>query len=457
MSLTLTITSYHRLSTHQEITKTVEQGDLTIGRAPENDWVLPDPQQVLSKRHCLIQYRDDKYYIKDTSTNGVFINQSPSPLGRGQTVHLNDSDEITLGDYEILVHISLPHEQSQPEIPDQPTERISTLLLKEDPPEEWVKPEKSSDEALPSYSLPADSGVHITPESNALSASPEDDKQEAIVPADSKPDDVLAESVSFQTRETDEERPVPLAGEESTPAEISEQEEPNSGLPTEFFSGVPESLPSSPEPPSKVATPQPSFAKEQFQQAMEAFLSGAGLAKLPIADAELTEIMMTIGKIFRETTKGLMEVFISRSQIRSEFRLLQTTLKRAENNPLKFSLSVDDAMINLLTKRGPDYLPAERALQEAFDDIKSHQLAVMAGMQAALFEFLKRFDPRVLEARSGDSRLLEKIVPSRREARYWRAFTALYAELPKTMQPNDFQELFGKEFARAYEAMIRKN
>ncbi len=47
----------------------------TIGRLPDNDWVLPDP--YVSSHHARIRHKDNTFYIEDTSTNGVFINDEP--------------------------------------------------------------------------------------------------------------------------------------------------------------------------------------------------------------------------------------------------------------------------------------------------------------------------------------------------------------------------------------------
>ena len=52
----------------------------TIGRLPDNDWVFPDP--YVSGRHALIRYLNGKYFIEDTSTNGVFINSPDNRLSR---------------------------------------------------------------------------------------------------------------------------------------------------------------------------------------------------------------------------------------------------------------------------------------------------------------------------------------------------------------------------------------
>lgn len=105
MPLTLTITSYQRLSTGQETVKVLDQEGASIGRGPDNDWVLPDPERVVSSRHCSINFQDGQYFITDTSVNGVFINQSEQRLSKGSPVALHDGDELILGDYEIQVSI----------------------------------------------------------------------------------------------------------------------------------------------------------------------------------------------------------------------------------------------------------------------------------------------------------------------------------------------------------------
>ena len=47
---------------------------LTIGRGPENDLVLPDPDRMISKRHCVIEDHNGNVVVVDLSTNGTFLN-----------------------------------------------------------------------------------------------------------------------------------------------------------------------------------------------------------------------------------------------------------------------------------------------------------------------------------------------------------------------------------------------
>jgi len=76
-----------------------------IGRAHDNDWVLPDPQRYLSAHHARVQFRDGAYYLLDTSTNGVYVNDGTVPIGRRAPYPLRDGDRLRMGDYELAVGI----------------------------------------------------------------------------------------------------------------------------------------------------------------------------------------------------------------------------------------------------------------------------------------------------------------------------------------------------------------
>ncbi len=80
----------------------------SVGRADSNDWVLPDPQRVVSSRHAEIIFAENRYFLVDQGTNGTFHNQSPEPIGKGNRVPLEDGDSISLGDYQLTVSVRRP-------------------------------------------------------------------------------------------------------------------------------------------------------------------------------------------------------------------------------------------------------------------------------------------------------------------------------------------------------------
>jgi predicted component of type VI protein secretion system len=77
----------------------------SIGRALDNDWVLPDMQRFLSGRHARIHFRQGAYYLEDISTNGVFVNEATTALGRRGPHALRDGDKLRMGEYLIQVSI----------------------------------------------------------------------------------------------------------------------------------------------------------------------------------------------------------------------------------------------------------------------------------------------------------------------------------------------------------------
>ena len=145
---------------------------------------------------------------------------------------------------------------------------------------------------------------------------------------------------------------------------------------------------------------------------------------------------------------------MSRAEIKHEMRVEQTMIRAKDNNALKFSISPDEAVQALLRPNRPGYMQPQAAVEEAFADIRSHELAVMAGMQTGLLALLKRFDPTLLEGRLQKG-MLDSVLPSSRKARFWELFCGTYKDIAREAE-DDFHALFGREFARAYTAQINK-
>lgn len=177
-----------------------------------------------------------------------------------------------------------------------------------------------------------------------------------------------------------------------------------------------------------------------------------------LTDEQLPEVMANLGAVFHETVRGLMDILLARGDLKGEFRLDRTAIGPVENNPLKTPpgrppLRVEEVMALLLVSQKGAYMSPVQAVREGFDDIKAHQLAVMAGIQAALTRLLERFDPGNLETRLEQS-VLDNIWPANRKAKYWDLFNAEYQAIAREAE-DDFNELFGDEFARAYEERLR--
>jgi type VI secretion system FHA domain protein len=112
MALKLTVLSEQHASLGSRECIVIGVGGGTIGRAHDNDWVLPDPNRYLSAHHARVKFRDGAYHLIDTSSNGIFVNDRPEALGRRGSYVLQDGDLLRLGSYQIAVAIDEEGTQS---------------------------------------------------------------------------------------------------------------------------------------------------------------------------------------------------------------------------------------------------------------------------------------------------------------------------------------------------------
>lgn len=524
MPLILTLASTRGPGHHE--TRVLSAGTLSIGRAPGNDWVLPDPDRHLSKTHCVIGRENGRYVLTDLSTNGVYINGATTPTTRDSRVVLTDGDQFRIGEYSISVA-----EAEGPAAAQGAADPFATLPggggpLDGDPLDDPLGGSRARDfqHPLPQQAPPrlrdADP-FDVADEEGRHGSDSGDDLFRGATPAESwqgptQPDNVDVPAHAFSA-------PKPLAPPPFNPAEIDFDAligdlPPGQSGPSAPATAAPSAAPTRspfddlddllggdavpgvdpqpaaaaqapPAPPSPApplaaaeaappprASPPPAPADVSRPEAedatpgaagdvaedtvaarmLAAFLAGAGVPDLrPTAAAQDPEAALrAAGEVFRAVVEGLREALISRAAVKSEFRVEQTMLRTRDNNPLKFSVTAEDATAALLQPGRPGYKAPLEAAREAFDDLRSHEMAVMAGVQTALMGLLHRFDPAALEQRLQPG-VLGNLLPASRKARTWELFCATYKDIAREAE-DDFQSIFGREFARAYAAQVRK-
>lgn len=95
------------------------------------------------------------------------------------------------------------------------------------------------------------------------------------------------------------------------------------------------------------------------------------------------------------------------------------------------------------------YLDAPRALQQSFDDIKTHQLKTYTAMQQALGMLIAEFDPKTIEQETDADRGLAAVVGSRK-ARLWDAYVARW-QAQMRRHDDGLVDLFMQYFAECYD------
>ncbi len=184
---------------------------------------------------------------------------------------------------------------------------------------------------------------------------------------------------------------------------------------------------------------------------VDGFLRGAGIDSREVPP----ETAAMLGQILRLVVQGTIDVLRARTEIKSEFRLPVTRLKVSENNPLKFSVNAEDAMASLLSRRNTAYLQPLEAFQDAFDDIRNHQLAMLAGMRAGFDSVLERLDAAALQEQFDKQIKRGGLLSMASKSRYWDLFEEYCRELGADRETS-FRRLFGEEFAAAYESQLDK-
>jgi FHA domain-containing protein/type VI secretion system protein len=213
------------------------------------------------------------------------------------------------------------------------------------------------------------------------------------------------------------------------------------------------SAPSAPAPPV-TAPAAPSAAPASDSEILQALLRGLGLPDLKL-NRSGAEVAETVGAMLREATAGTIDVLMARALTKKESRIDMTMLSVRANNPLKFFPNADGALTQMLTGAMAGYMPPVQAMAGAFDDLRAHELAVIAGMRAALAAVLHRFDPAKIEQRLAVPTVFDKMMGASRKAKMWDRLVELYGEIAREAD-DDLQRLFGEKFSEAYEEQVER-
>lgn len=184
--------------------------------------------------------------------------------------------------------------------------------------------------------------------------------------------------------------------------------------------------------------------------ALRSLYAGLGL---PAPDHTSPEHWQQVGRLLRAALGGTMDLLAARHLMKRELGADQTQVRSLANNALKFAPDLDGALAQLLGPSRWGFLEPVAAVDDAFKDLRLHELAVMAGMRAALHALLARFDPDALEQRLVPQALLDTVLPSHRRARLWDDYRAQYAQILREVQ-DDFDSLFARSFVEAYEKQL---
>ena len=185
-------------------------------------------------------------------------------------------------------------------------------------------------------------------------------------------------------------------------------------------------------------------------RAVQAFLEGAGLADLAITDPE--SFMRDTGVMVRAAVEGIMTLLLARAEARKE--LGAEIDNGAGDNPMTSMASPAEVIAFLFDPKRPTVGDADpvQAVSDACADLRAHQVALIAGMRAAVMSTLLRIDPKKIEREHG---LNLGGLNLTRKSKLWDISIAQHEQLAREMEEN-FSSVFNREILAAYTAQVRK-
>jgi type VI secretion system protein ImpI len=226
---------------------------------------------------------------------------------------------------------------------------------------------------------------------------------------------------------------------ESAPAPLS-AEPPSQELPQAVVPGVPRAL------PADMLAASADFVRLLAQ--------GAGLTEQVFAQdpARLAE---QLGVLIRLVTENTRQLLNARLQAKRLARMpAQTTIEALNNNPLKFSPTTEDALRIMFGPPTASYLDARKALEEAFSDIKEHQVRTYSAMQQALLMLVEDLDPQAIEDTTAAGRLSGVI--GSRKGRMWETYSERWKAKTRG-QEEGILGVFMQYFAECYDRGAPRN
>lgn len=376
-------------------------GGGTVGRSEDNHFVLPDAKHYVSRLQASIKSDGTRHTIANLSkANPILVNKRE--IDTECEYDLHPGDEIQIGLYLLRAEL------------------LST-------PNNGSSMHANSEIAVP----PADKKPRGVPGDAASDTSGQ-------LNFHSNADTIAVPSTLLDVHsimETDQNN-APAA------TMAAHQAEPQSAI-LQAVSGKAAEH-SEPHPQAPAADPA---------HLMQAFLRGADIPAHTVATEMTPELMEMIGKLLAAAIQGTIKLNASRALVKREVKADVTMVVIRNNNPLKFFPDTQTVLVQMLRKKMPGFMGPIEAMEEALEDLHSHQHAVVAAMRTAANDTAASFAPEHIETKLKDHSMFDSLIPANRKAKLWDLYTRRFHEAYVKAE-DDTQTPFGKAFLRAYEKEI---
>jgi type VI secretion system protein ImpI len=415
MTLRLSIENVDRLPDGGPLRIEVKGRGLDLGRDAHLDWTLPDPSRAVSGKHCEIRFRDGGYWLHDVSTNGTFVNGSAYRLDAPH--FLCDGDRLNIGHYIIAVSVEGQQRASHGPVPGAAVPPPATADV-------WEAVEEA--------------------------AAPHDRAAYQVQKPEAWPPDFLDFAAFIEPAK------APAPPEASLPADVWLTAAPP---PAPRVESAAPPVPSPRRPAPQASARNEAGAAVDPGTADAAVIAriarAAGIPESAISGRDRNALADEIGLVIRLVAENLAQMLSTRAESKTLMRSSSRTLVRAiENNPLKFTGSVEEALAIMFGGPTRQYLDVRATIENSFSDLKAHQLLTYGAMRDALDALFEDLAPdRIAHSVEPEQRLVRMVAS--RKAKLWDIYVDRW--LAKTKRADGrLLEAFIALFADAYDRLQAK-
>ena len=445
MDILFEIVSRHKFSADFATSRIFGETGGLIGRSDECEWQLPDRSKQISRQHGLITFYDGHFYLEDISTNGVFHSLGKERLKKGSPHKIEHGDGFIIGDYTIMARLMQnPSGYAESSIDmDKDLLAEKDIVLSLDP----IRAMEEEAEHTAKKRLGVFNDILGIETPVATVGTKSDPRQEMMPAVIAIPEGYvlkrspLGNAAGFDHEQTDilSSPPPPIHG---APHKIDPWDAKGS-----LWHGRPEYE----LPPQPVAPPPPDPVPETYPvPETEEFFKTLGFSKPPEEQEERDRILKLAAELLVASVEGISLALQNRAECKNELRLPMTTTSLAvNNNPLKFSPTAGAALATLLAPLQKGVLDPVYSTKDAFHDMHSHHMGLLAGARAAVNSCLEKLSPASMEMR------LDMNGPVRfnRVPRLWHTYIRMHQMLCEDQDA--FSGFFMQDFARAYDVQVR--
>ncbi|WDE09505.1 type VI secretion system-associated FHA domain protein TagH [Thalassomonas haliotis] len=449
----------------------IGEGGATIGRGAGNTCVLEDAKRFISSRHAQIDYFQGSFFFTDTSTNGCWLKEADEAIGKGNRVKLDNSTAVIIGPYELhfllkedkkpavtvsAVQAGQGSDNSRDEdlLRDNEPDPVQQILNGVNPFAEATSAE--GDDVIAPLEQAFTSAPFTGPDLNGqsevpLAEVPLSDGADNALDGYFKPDKVAVEKIPTDwdfneavSPPTDQQTFAPAVEPDNSSNKQQEMAEVNVGQ---------KPVDHAPDLSANISGENPLKGGVDRFDAVAALSRQLGLALPPELLQNPEPFIDDIADVVNEAMAGIINLINGRAVFKQSSRLAMTTIQPKSNNPLKFSVDKQDALEHLFTRRKPAYLGAKAAVNQAITDLQIHEMAFVAGLQAALQQVLQTLSPQQIEKTAAASP--NKLRSLLSAPKYWQQYKSSHEQLERKITEN-LNEFLGQDFARAYEQQVLK-